>query len=983
MQKLGWKLFAMVPALSACFSWAADQPLKPAQAKLAVEAHQILVAHCGKCHGKGGSYSDDMLLNYDQLVEEAFIVKGESGESDLYGEIADGSMPPKKAKNPVAAKDLAVIKKWIDEGAPNWNLAPQQKREFVSMESVIESIVLDLKKVRNRDRQFVRYYTLTHLYNAGETEDALGNYRIALSKLVNSLSWERDIVNPVTIDKNKTVLRLDLRDYGWDKAIWRKITELYPYAINYPYKSYEELCSLATAEIPFLRADWFISTAALPPLYHEILDLPDTDLALEKKLNVDVNRNLRDSPGRRVWRSGFLKSGVSKFNRIVERHTSPYGAYWKSYDFDSNRGQKNIFQNPLGFEHAGGEIIFNLPNGLQAYLLAESNGKRIDEAPVNIVFSTQGNDPIIRNGLSCMACHTAGMKEFKDRTEELRLAIQTTEFDDASEKEYALALYTDANTMNRMVQKDIDVFGRAVSELGGVIGGREPIALLTDRYEEALEAKHTAAEVGLPENEFIKKLRNHELLKGTGLNTLAAGGSVARETWEELFPLVVTSLGAGDPRFNKDQFKKFNDSLSADDRRKWIEETLKGGANEPEKRMNIPIEEYLKLREQLEESLKEQEKILKQISNLQNELKNAKNDAERQLLDQKLRNARNNLEEEQKFASGRGMSNASRQSMAEAARARASSRNIPSGSNRLPTLNLNPVTGRNVGGMGVSPVQGEAIRSDGSFLPDIARAHERRYEITESALTQAALNGSRVQMSRLSNSRNFINFLIRLDFEFKRSLISSRSNLSTILFETEEIIGGKKISYVYALAHTSETPFKLDEKSSGLRSAQGSVSAGNGALQPLPQVRFLENDPRVVLFPIGPADSPKVKAVGIKPYKLASNPFKFPKAFIMSKNGRKYGEMDFKIDPANPGYVKVDRIFFNFGGRFYPAKGDLVFSQTGDLIGIMTSNKYCHIIRNTNPAYGITFGSELNARAIALGLSRMKSIINAKPFALQ
>ncbi len=31
------------------------------------------------------------------------------------------------------------------------------------------------------------------------------------------------------------------------------------------------------------------------------------------------------------------------------------------------------------------------------------------------------------------------------------------------------------------------------------------------------------------------------------------------------------------------------------------------------------------------------------------------------------------------------------------------------------------------------------------------------------------------------------------------------------------------------------------------------------------------------------------------------------------------GEMDFKIDPQNPGYVKVDRIFFNFGGKFNPA----------------------------------------------------------------
>jgi hypothetical protein len=39
----------------------------------------------------------------------------------------------------------------------------------------------------------------------------------------------------------------------------------------------------------------------------------------------------------------------------------------------NNRGKQNLLENPLGpgsgrlaFQHAGGEIIFNLPNGMQA-----------------------------------------------------------------------------------------------------------------------------------------------------------------------------------------------------------------------------------------------------------------------------------------------------------------------------------------------------------------------------------------------------------------------------------------------------------------------------------------------------------------------------------------------------------------------------------------------------------------------------------------
>ena len=64
VQQLGRIITITVFTVAACFSWAVDKPLNPSEAKLAVEAHQILVAHCGKCHGKGGSYSDDMLLNY-------------------------------------------------------------------------------------------------------------------------------------------------------------------------------------------------------------------------------------------------------------------------------------------------------------------------------------------------------------------------------------------------------------------------------------------------------------------------------------------------------------------------------------------------------------------------------------------------------------------------------------------------------------------------------------------------------------------------------------------------------------------------------------------------------------------------------------------------------------------------------------------------------------------------------------------------------
>ena len=64
-----------------------------------------------------------------------------------------------------------------------------------------------------------------------------------------------------------------------------------------------------------------------------------TDRALERLLQVDVVQNLKDE---NVVRAGFNYSGVSKNNRLIERHDAAYGAYWRSYDFANNKERRTI-----------------------------------------------------------------------------------------------------------------------------------------------------------------------------------------------------------------------------------------------------------------------------------------------------------------------------------------------------------------------------------------------------------------------------------------------------------------------------------------------------------------------------------------------------------------------------------------------------------------------------------------------------------------
>ena len=163
--------------------------------------------------------------------------------------------------------------------------------------------------------------------------------------------------------QGRTIFYIDLRRYEWDvrNDAWTQIEQEYPYSIEFDpetqagsHKKLTDLREAMECDVPFVHVDWFLATASLPPLYHDILSLPETDRELERDLGIDVARNLQSAPGVRVWRAGLNDSGVSKNNRVVERHKSQHGAYWKSYDFAGSAGVQNIFTHPLTFRHDGG-----------------------------------------------------------------------------------------------------------------------------------------------------------------------------------------------------------------------------------------------------------------------------------------------------------------------------------------------------------------------------------------------------------------------------------------------------------------------------------------------------------------------------------------------------------------------------------------------------------------------------------------------------
>ena len=521
-----------------------------AQQPIAQDAYAIFEQKCLICHGPDGAYRETLLIEHTPLIENGTVMPGNPEASELYKRLltTDTAKRMPLGSPPLSAPAIDTIRRWILAGAPDWAAIPPPDSRFIPPGEILDTIKNHVMSLTPFDRAFARYFTLTHLYNAGETPEILQEYRNGLSKLVNSLSWEREVTNPQSIDPQGTIFYIDLRHYEWDRNDgWTQIEGAYPYHIPFDAPTetalQEQLTRLQTemdCDVPSIHIDWFLATASLPPLYHELLSLPLTDRELETRLEVDVVRNRRDAPGVDVWRAGFNNSGVSNNNRVVERHSSRYGAYWKSYDFAGNVGIQNIFTHPLNFTHDGGEVIFNLPNGLQGYYLVDGLGFRLDAAPINIVSNPAASDPTVRNGLSCMGCHTEGMKTFEDEVRPVIEANTTPAYDKAQ----ALRLYVEKIKMDALVREDMERYRLALEVTGGGVGDIEPISRFHEAFQGPVDAAHAAAVVGLETEAFLEKIRENVGLQNVGLLPLVGeNGRVKRDTWTSNFLAVIFALG--------------------------------------------------------------------------------------------------------------------------------------------------------------------------------------------------------------------------------------------------------------------------------------------------------------------------------------------------------------------------------------------------------------------------------------------------------
>jgi serine/threonine-protein kinase len=582
-------------------------------AQLAAQVKDIFRMHCWECHGGTSKKSGLDIFDHARMLKKETVIPGKPEDSPLFSRVSapdtDGSIMPPKGQPRLSPDEIARVRQWISIGAPVYPadvarpvLEKKEKEgviKGVGVEYVLQHILLDVRKTLIEDRRYKRYFSINHILMSpeGASPQALDLQRDALAKAINHLSWRKALARPVPIDAAKTVFVIDLRDLGWelqpydlynwhgrDKTGKRSRVDLFDLALlDYPYGIVYEnsptfdyllnefiIPSGMVRPIAYVRADWFVSTITLPPFYEDFLQLPFELKYLEDKLGVDARANLKNYVAQRA---GMSMSGVSRNNRIVERHPGQYGAYWKSLDFRTNLGFENIFRDPVYPHIAGGEMVFTLPNGLNGYFVTNNRGLRIEEAPTNIVTDKFATDHVVRPGLSCMRCHVQGIVSFEDnvRATLKRLPNSYNYFD----KFFALKLYPEKSVMDRWVDEDQARFVGSMSNLFGRPwkgAQASPLTPVSQQYLDfPLHLQKAAGELGLLYPGDIEALVRSRSLSHLGLSPLAVpGGLIRRDTWEDYFDVVVKEVGLGIPIVPLDGVARrnfpvaFEDSIKVD-----------------------------------------------------------------------------------------------------------------------------------------------------------------------------------------------------------------------------------------------------------------------------------------------------------------------------------------------------------------------------------------------------------------------------------
>ena len=228
---------------------------------------------------------------------------------------------------------------------------------------------------------------------------------------------------------------------------------------------------------------------------------------------------------------------------------------------------------------------------------------------------------------------------------------------------------------------------------------------------------------------------------------------------------------------------------------------------------------------------------------------------------------------------------------------------------------------------GVSQVEKDVQESAASQKENFRKLNERQTRSVNEIFTRYEQNKVTLELTYTHK------------FGITQSIREDKFSMDTIL-----MVDG---NFVYALVHAKDSPFRVEFNPRRLVSVTGQIS-GSKLKAPLEvkEIAFMD-DPRMIIVPLYANPQDLVESSGIELFRAPQNPFLFDDAVVVDVKDSRFGQTKCLRDEKDGRYIEVDERSFAFlTGAFNPGKGDLVFSQKAELLGIMVNGDYAFHVKN-------------------------------------
>jgi mono/diheme cytochrome c family protein len=516
-------------------------------------AENVLASNCGQCHGSnltpqtaqaGMNYINDI----DKLVSTGKIIPLNAAGSRVVQRMEKGEMPPPSSGLPrVTDADINIVSSFIDNPQFWPDYAGKAAdctatNKAVDFDQVFRDVEDDLRAADIQDRPFFRYISLGNRITAGVCKDALDADRNGMTKMINMLSGDARVRQPVSVNTDETLYRIDLRLLQWDHAIsvngtaftdiWEAIAGNNQYAVQFTGQDADAAIADAQTNIPFQMSDQMMDVATIGNLYYAIIGV-DVNQTLNdfiaNTLQINTAQNIIDKQD--IIRAGTTKSRISRQDRLVERDEQVIrnGALWQAFDFEAGVANQSIFQNPFNFVAGGTEAIFTLPNGLMAFIIADGQGAIKEDS--DILLDTNQNNFRAITSISCSNCHASGFISVTDEVLNVTLPQAREIGLNNDQVEELKAIYVPATEFSAQVTDDTSNFyQRALQQAQLPIQGGDPVSTTWLRFDQDVKLEDAAGDLGVDASQLKDDL---DLLNP--VVSVLKNGTLDRDDWTNFY----------------------------------------------------------------------------------------------------------------------------------------------------------------------------------------------------------------------------------------------------------------------------------------------------------------------------------------------------------------------------------------------------------------------------------------------------------------